>query len=150
MPPPPNLDILLQQLQYPAMTWVESRITQAWLEEHGAAYDRIEFNIRLGRGISLGEGFGQETQRMAELVTQKRADIVAYSPDQVTIIEVKVRVTFTALGQLLGYRLLWQQANPDSPPVRLMAIGRAIVPDAESLFRGQGVEVLIFPRVPAE
>ena len=47
---PTELAVLLAQPQYPAMTRLESEITRAWLRWFGIAYDRIEFNVRLGGG----------------------------------------------------------------------------------------------------
>lgn len=112
--PPPNLAILLLQMQYPGMTYVESEITRAWLNRHGAEYDSIEFNYRLGDGAEVGEEYTAEIQRMARLLTQKRTDIVARKGDQVELVEVKIRIAFPVIGQLLGYRSLWKLQHPDS------------------------------------
>jgi len=144
--PPPDLERLLVQLQYPAMTWVESRITEAWLRAHGAEYDAIDFNVRLGEGQQLGEEYSPETRRMAQLVTQLRADLVARRASEVTLIEVKVRVGLPVIGQLIGYRHLWNQAHPEAPVTRLLAIGRSVVAGLEGVLAAAGVEVELFER----
>lgn len=144
--PPPNLGQLLVQIQYPGMSFVESEVTRAWLNQRGTQYDEINFNVRLGAGVDPGEEYNEETRRMAELVTQKRADIVARVGDQVDVIEVKVRVSFGAMGQLIGYRDLWQRDHPDLPVRHLVAIGRSVVPDAADIIEGQGIKIETFPR----
>jgi len=146
MPPPPNLGILLTQIQYPGMTWVESEITRAWLNRRGADYDRIEFNVRLGAGVDPGEEYTPEIRRMAGLVTQKRADIVGWVADQVDLVEVKVRIAFPVIGQLVGYRVLWEREHPELPVRRLLAIGRSVVPDAADIIEAQGIHIETFPR----
>lgn len=149
MPPPPDLAVLLQQIQYPGMTWVESQVCKAWLNRHGAEYDEVSFNVRLGDGVDPGDTYGPEIRRMANLLTTKRADIVARVGDQVDLIEVKVRVSFGAVGQLLGYQTLWARDRPAWRVRRLIAIGRSIVPDAELLIEQQGIVVETFPQEPA-
>jgi len=144
--PPPNLGQLLVQIQYPGMSFVESEVTRAWLNQRGTQYDEITFNVRLGAGVDPGEEYNEETRRMAELVTQKRADIVARAGDQVDVIEVKVRVSFGAMGQLIGYRDLWQRDHPDLPVRHLVAIGRSVVPDAADIIEGQGIKIETYPR----
>jgi len=144
--PPPNLAILLLQMQYPGMTYVESEITRAWLNRHGAEYDSIEFNYRLGDGVDVGQEYPAEIQRMAHLLTQKRADIVARKGDQVELVEVKIRIAFPVIGQLLGYRSLWKRQHPELPVARLLAIGRSVVPDLGPIITEHGIDIECFPR----
>ncbi|MCL6552928.1 MAG: hypothetical protein K6W08_07390 [Firmicutes bacterium] len=150
MPPPPDLGRLLVQIQYPGMTFVESDIARAWINRHGPEYDEISFNVRLGEGIDPGSDYADEIRRMARLVTQKRADMVARVGDQVDLVEVKVRIAFPVLGQLIGYRGLWEREHPELRVRRLIAIGRAVVPDMEQIIRDTGIEIELFPRVREE
>lgn len=144
--PPANLAQLFLQIQYPGMTWVESEITRAWLQRHGAEYDSIEFNYRLGDGVDVGQEYTPEIQRMATLLTQKRADIVARVADEVDLIEVKVRIAFPVMGQLIGYRSLWRRQHPEIPVRRLVAIGRSVVQDAGPAIEELGITIETFPR----
>jgi hypothetical protein len=144
--PPANLGVLLQQIQFPGMTFVESEIARAWLNRRGADYDEISFNVRLGEGVDPGEEYPEEIRRMATLLTQKRADIVARSGALVDLVEVKVRIAFGAMGQLLGYRELWMREHPELPVRRLIAIGRSVVQDAAEIIEGQGIAIETFPR----
>ena len=144
--PPANLGQLLVQMQYPGMTWVESQITRAWISRHGAEYDELMFNVRLGDGAQIEGEFTPEIIRMATLISQKRADMVARTGDQVDIVEVKVRIAFPVIGQLLGYRGLWQRDHPEMPVRRLVAVGRSVVPDMGPIIEESGVIIETFPR----
>jgi hypothetical protein len=144
--PPPNLGQLLVQLQYPGMTFVESEITRAWLNRRGAEYDAIDFNVRMGDGVLLGEEHSAEIRRMATLLTQKRADIVARQGDQITLVEVKVRIAFPVIGQLIGYRELYRKDHPEAVAIKLLAIGRSVVQDAGEIIEAQGIRIETFPR----
>jgi len=141
------LDALLSQTQYPQMTVNESMIARAWIQEHGADFDAIGFNTRLGNTVDLGEGFDEVTRRQAALLSQKRADIIAQKGTTVTIVEVKLRVSLAALGQLLGYELLWKVENPATTRVNLVAIGHDALVDVPEILRAHNVAVELFPNV---
>jgi hypothetical protein len=144
--PPLNLGQLLVQIQYPGMTYVESEITRAWINRHGAEYDEIAFNVRIGVGVDPGEEYTEEIRRMATLITQKRADITARAGDVHTLIEVKIRIAFGVIGQLIGYRELYKRIHPEAAAIKLLAIGRDVVPDAADIIQDQGIAIETFPR----
>lgn len=144
MAPPPNLDQLLVQMQFPGMPRPESDVLKEWLVRRGADYDRIDFNVRLGKGVDLGEGFTPETKDLANKLTQKRADLVAWKFDVPTIIEVKIRASLGALGQLLGYRTLWPLTYPDTAEPGLLVIARRVDDDAALVLSEHGVDVILY------
>lgn len=147
--PPINYFTLLRQLQYPAMTYVESQIFRSWLELHGRDYDAIEFNLRLGSGVDPGPSYSDSTRRMNVAVTQLRPDVVARLGSDVTLIEVKVRIGLPVIGQLIGYRELWRRQYPEQRVVRLLAIGRSAVADVGPVIQAQGIAIEVFPRADA-
>ena len=134
------------QIQYPGMTYVETEITRAWISRHGAEYDEIMFNVRLGEGVQLEGEYTPEVVRMATLITQKRADVVARVGDQVDLVEVKIRIAFPVIGQLIGYRGLFKGTYPQYTVRRLLAVGRAVVPDMAAIIEESGVAIETFPR----
>jgi len=144
--PPLNLGQLLVQIQYPGMTWVESQIAKAWINRHGAEYDAIDFNVRIGEGVDPGEEYTAEVRRMATLLSQKRADITARVGDLHTLIEVKIRIGFPVIGQLIGYRELYKRIHPEASEIKLLTIGRDVVPDAADIIQDQGIAIELFPR----
>ena len=147
---PIELAALLAQPQYPAMTRLESEITRAWLRLFGIAYDRIEFNVRLGEGVELGEGFSEQTRQAALLSTQKRADVIAWLVGQPDVVEVKDRISLGAIGQLLGYQLLWNREHPDETIGNLLVIGRNMMPGIDVALRQYAIAWLLFPDVREE
>ena len=138
---------LLSLTQYPQMTVNESAIVRAWLTAHADEYDDVDFNVRVGTSLDLGPGYSDATRQQAALLSQKRIDIVGYKGADVTIVEVKLRVALSALGQLLGYSILWQVEHPETAHVNLVAIGNSALLDAVELLHAHGVTVELFPDV---
>ncbi len=148
--PPVNLELLSKQLQFPGMTWVESRIAQAWIRAHGAAFDSIDFNYRLGEGVDATDILDPSTRGLVKLLTQKRADLIAQNAERVVIVEVKERCSSSVIGQLEVYRDLWLRRPDERRDVRLVAIARYCVPDVAPTFARHNIEIELFPQVPNE
>lgn len=133
--------------QYPQMTANESQVARAWLVQHADEFDDVDFNVRIGTALELGAGFDDATRRQAAIVTQKRADMVATKGTAVTIVEVKIRVSLAAMGQLLGYDVLYRLDYPQTSSVRLVAIGYDALLDAASLLLAHNISVELFKDV---
>lgn len=144
---PAKLAYILTQTQLPGMTLNETMLAQAWVQKHAAQYDDVQFQVYLGTSIVLGPGFSAATQRQAALSSQKRADMVATRGTVATIVEVKIRVSLAAMGQLLGYKVLWHVEFPQYTRINLVAIGNDALLDVVDLLHAHGIAVEIFPNV---
>src|SRR3954469_5216149 len=101
-----DLALLLIRRAYPELTDRESPIIRAFLENHGAEYDRYEFSVRVGQGATPDPSHLPGVQAATVFNTRKRIDMIVWQGTQPTIIEVKERVSPAVLGQLRTYRHL--------------------------------------------
>lgn len=147
--PPPNLEQLIEQSRFPGRFEPEHEVIGDWLRARGNLYDRIEFNVRLGAGITPPPELVEPYATNARELSQKRADIVGYLGDGVQIIEAKGRATINALGQLQAYRALWEFEHPTVPVLGLAVICRRIGPDDLLAMQANGVDVYVYSRVDA-
>lgn len=138
---------LLSLTQFPQMTVNESTIVHQWLLAHADEYDDVEFNPRVGNSLQLGPGFSQTIRDQAAKLSQKRIDILAFKGNEVTIVEVKLRLSLSALGQLLGYSLLYRLEHPDVADIHLVAIAHDALIDAAEVLQAHGVHVETYPNV---
>jgi len=74
---------------------------------------------------------------------QKRIDALVQTPGTVFIIEVKERVTSTAVGQLLVYKHLYQQQTRDARPIELVLLAGEDDPIAHAAIEAQGITVIV-------
>src|SRR5574341_508843 len=91
-------------------------------DELSEEWDAIDFNVRLGEGMEFEREVDPETRRIGQLLSQKRADLIVTTLTQAAIIEVKIRLGPTAIGELLVYRHLWRRQDPLRRPVRMIGI----------------------------
>ncbi len=132
----------------PAFIGVESAIATAWLNEHYQEYDTVNFNVRLGQGPALPAGSPDYIKKFVRASHAKRADMILMAGNVATIVEVKLRIGSSALGQLHVYQQLYMQENPDVKTVNLIAIGVTIEPDVEAILEKNGIAVELFPSIP--
>lgn len=144
MPPPPNLAELLETLNFPGMVIDESRILRAYLLKHGADYDEIRFNERLGEGVVLANAATEKDREDWRRRTMARPDVIAWrAPDLATVIEAKVQATNETVWQVLSYLDLYSSANP-SHRVNAVIVCAGATPNAITLARARQVWVYVY------
>ena len=141
-----QVNALLAQPTYNQMTANESALAREWLKRHAADYDSVQFNVRLGDGVTLPFEADAAIQRQARLSTQRRADIIARSPNHATIVELKSTLNEEALLQLQIYQSLFSAENPEVESLALTAAGYAIEPETAKLLADYGVTVELYPK----
>lgn len=142
-----RLAYLLSLKQFPQMTVYESQVAAAWVRKHAAEWEEMDFNVSLGSHQVLGPGHSEATQRQAAFITTKRADIIATSGEFAAIVECKLRLSLSALGQLLGYEILWRAEHPETTDVQLIAIGHSARLDVVDILMAHAIQVELFPDV---
>lgn len=140
-----GIDFWLSLAQLPGLNVIESKIAKSWLAKHRDDYERVVFNMRLGAGVQLPPGTPDYILKAAKAGTTKRTDIVAFSNGSVTIVEAKEQATFGALGQLLGYRRLYLQDNPQTGHVDMVIAAITQVADTAHVFAENNIKVELFP-----
>lgn len=129
---------------YPERTDGESAVIRDFLLEHIDDYDAIDFSVRVGEGLPPDPSHLPGVQRQTTFNSRKRIDVLAWRGKQPIIVEVKQRVTPASLGQILTYRTLWLEDNPNGLDPELVVVGRSSDPDTIKSLNAHGVSVLIY------
>lgn len=135
----PAITLQQDRLRFPGMLPREVLVMKAWLVLHEAEYDRFDYNVRLGQGTDPGPNWPPEIRQQAIQNTQKRIDAVAWKGNQPTLIEVKDRAGFSAIGQLVGYDALWPQSFPNSPVPKLLLVANRAAADIYPVVAKAGI-----------
>lgn len=147
MAPPRNLDVLLVQFRFPSMRAGESEVCRGFLLRHGERYDRFDFDFPLGDGTAPGVELPPYLEANTRILGQKHADVIGYVGDTVEIIEAKQRALLAAIGQVIGYRLLYIAKYPRVRDVRMRIIAAAADADVALAAHLNGIELDLYPDV---
>jgi len=141
--PRPTVAQLLQseRFSYPGLLPREILVLKSWLRLHEAEYDRFDYNIRIGTGFDPGPTVSDSMRQMAIANSQKRIDAAAFKGNEVTLIEVKDRVGFSAIGQLIGYMHMWQADHPNDPAPKLILVANRTQADISLVASRAGIEI---------
>lgn len=135
---------LFVRLQFPERTQKESALIRDFLQAHILEYDRYSFTVRVGQGKTPDPDHLPGVQRQTVTNSQLRIDMLAWRGSQPFIFEVKERGIHAGIGQLLTYRHLWMEENPDAPEPPIALICRTIDLDMERVYKAQGIDVYEF------
>ncbi len=133
--------LLADRLTFPGMLPDEILVFRSWLALHEAAYERFDFNVRIGDGVDPGPNFSDAVRRDSILITQLRVDAVGWQGPQATLIEAKRRATPSAVGQLVVYDKVWRAQFPDQPPPKLILVANAFAPNILAATRELDIEL---------
>ena len=97
----------IKKRNYTHMMGEDKIIWERFIDKYPKRFDTVDYDWRVGEGIDLNPDWEDNIMRMANMITQKRIDVLAWNGEQPTIIEVKKRVGLSTLGQVLGYKELF-------------------------------------------
>ena len=82
------------------------------------------FDLHLGEGMPPDPNWPPYLIAMTKALTQRRVDVVARTPDQLWILEIKPRSGASAIGQLVLYQTLYRQEYPQDldPNIGIIAL----------------------------
>lgn len=133
---------------YPGLIPEAVALWRRWLKDHELEFLEFEYNVRCGEGLIVPpEQLTGDPERDRALreqwraLTQKRIDVVGHRLGEDWVLEIDVRPSTRALGQLVLYEQLYAKLRPYAPTIMLGLICERLGPDMEETFRTQGVEI---------
>lgn len=130
-----------KRYRYPHMLEDESDIWERYMDLYPGKFETVDYDFRVGKGVELDGEPGEPWPRMAKMLSQKRIDVIGWVGDSPMIIEVKKRVGLSALGQVLGYRLLFMKDFKHFPEPKLLVVCETISADDHEVLEGNNVPV---------
>ena len=127
--------------RYPHMKEHEGLVWERFLAHVPWEVVRMAYDVRLGEGARVAEGVPDWVRRMAWALSTKRVDVLVETPREFIIVEVKSRAGLSAVGQLLGYLVLFQQQYRPEKRVRLAIVCEQVAPDMGAVVNEYGIEV---------
>ena len=129
--------------RYPHMKPGEAAIWERFLRRLPWRAKSIRYDVRLGQGVALPTDTEAWVSKMVWALSTKRVDVLVETRREVVIVEVKERAAMSAVGQLLGYLVLFRAQFPTKKVVKLAVVCERIAPDMGIVFREYGIEAYV-------
>jgi len=143
--PIPNLGAILSGGLQIGGNKQETAVAHAYLIEHQNDFERVEFNVGLGPGLTLWPGAEPWLQAAATASTKPRADMIGYQGPYATVVEFKGRISPSAMGQVLTYAHILRQDNPKLLQVYMTVAGNTIQEGLPAIYQRYGITVELYP-----
>jgi hypothetical protein len=124
---------------YPHMLAEDAIVWTAWLLQNAHRLTGVWYDVHVGTAVQPPADLGPIALQVAAAVSRKRIDVVAKTPAELWVIELKPYGNYTALGQALVYSRLFALENPGSLPIVPMVICFEVDPDLPDDFTRYGV-----------
>jgi len=98
--------------KYPHLLGEDKEVWDRFIRKYPDKFETVDYDVHVGSGIETPEEPESKPAQQWKDLTRKRIDVVGWNINFATIVEVKKRVGLPTLGQVLGYRFLYQRENP--------------------------------------
>ncbi len=129
--------------KYAHMMPFEVPIWERFLADPPFQMVKISYDVHLGEGIPVNPDWPAWLVRVVRATSRKRADVVVETADAIWILELKVRASFSALGQLIGYGVLLLDEWQPRKPVHLAVVCERVAADMRPVLNEFGISVFV-------
>jgi len=99
----------------------DSIVWTRWLRRNVGVLKHVWYDVHVGAPVRVPTDLPPEMLAVSRAVTRKRIDAVGYTGTDYWVIEVKPFGGFTALGQIVAYRRLFDaEYPPPRPPIGVL------------------------------
>jgi hypothetical protein len=99
--------MVAQSRTFPHLLAADAALWEKFLPRIELEFTHFDYDIRVGDGRDPGDGYIESIRQMAVDLSQRRIDAIGYKDDSLTIFEITSSCGFTAIGQILGYPVLY-------------------------------------------
>ncbi|MBA7531164.1 hypothetical protein ES705_23375 [subsurface metagenome] len=120
--------------KYPHLLGEDVPIWQKFIQRFPGFFDSVDYDVKIGSGVNSDIINDKKYRTYYQDLTKKRIDVIGWKNDLTFIVEIKKRVSFGTLGQILGYRYFYLKEHPELHNLNVMVICSSIDQDEASLF----------------
>ncbi len=99
--------------KYPHLIGEDKEVWDRFVRKFPDRFETVSYDVHVGSGIEAPDEVDTKPAQQWKDLTRKRIDVIGWRNGFAQIIEVKKRVGLSTLGQVLGYRVLYQRENLD-------------------------------------
>lgn len=128
---------------YPHMKPRDISIWERFIDKYPDRYDKVQYDFAIGDVPQfIANASSPEGQKMAELYKLK-IDVLGYTADRLDLIEIKPSATAASIGQVLGYKQIYERDEKPTLPVNPIVLTDELKVNMDFLAQQAGVQIII-------
>lgn len=114
-------------------------IWEKFIRRYPKFYQTVDYDLKVGTPREYPAAAEDKYKEDLEYLSRKRIDVVGYTNEEIHVIEVKPRASFSAIGQVIGYTDLYRPFAPAGSIVSSVIITDEEIPDIKDLCFKRGI-----------
>lgn len=127
---------------YPHMMPRDVHIWEKYIKANPGLFLSCDYDVPIGPTPDWLDDEKDAEKARQGFLYRKKIDVVAFAPDYIALIEVKPSAGSSALGQILGYELLFRQDFPNAPRTVPMVVTNQCQNGYKDIFPKMGVQLV--------
>lgn len=128
---------------YPHLTQDHISIWEKFIAEFPDAYDYCQYDLEIGQIPDFVTGHDDQRMRGQANLYQRKIDVVGFKGDQIDLIEIKPHAGLSSLGQINGYKALYQRDFSPAVVPKAIVVTDRIDDDVAHAAYAQGVQIIV-------
>lgn len=128
---------------YPHLERRDAALWERFLVQHVPPITGVAYDVALGGQVPDDPNATPEQLLGWQYSTAQRVDVVAFTADEVWVIEVKPNARLGALGQVLGYVLLFEREPITTLPLVPTLVTDNLSPDVRYVADQLNIQVFV-------
>lgn len=129
--------------KYPHMSVADTAIWNRFISKYPEAYERVQYDFHVGDPPPFNPLMDDGTDTNQDMLYKSRIDVIGHIGGNVDIIELKPRAGASAIGQVRGYKALYERDEEKTGAVNLVIITDTEMPNMRYLCEQEGVKLII-------
>lgn len=125
------------------MPWPDYQVWIKYLESPAALFDEYAFNVELHGGLWTTPHDDPQDNALWNRLTSKRVDAIGRKAGMLTLIELRDRLTWQTIGQLLGYQRMFALDYPEYQTTAPLIVAGTADRDALATAHAQGLSTYL-------
>lgn len=128
---------------YPHMSKADSAIWERFLDKYPEQFDQVQYDFHVGDAPPFNTLMDDGEDKNQDMLYRKRIDAIGHRSDTCFIIELKPNAGMSTIGQVKGYKYLYDEEGWTSKKTVPMIVTDSMSADTQRYCEKEGVLFVI-------
>jgi hypothetical protein len=128
---------------YPHMNFRDKEIWERFILKFPGAYNNVQYDFHVGDAPPFNTLYDDDTDYNQDMLYRLRIDVLGHTDDYTDIIEVKPQAGPSTIGQIEGYKMLYERDEEPKKPIRMVIVTNELKPNMDYLCKAKNILLIV-------